>query len=65
MTGVVKWYNEQKNFGFIAVDGGPDVFVHKSKLMESNTLHEGDKVTFKRIQSPKGFNAVDVRYATE
>ncbi len=63
--GVVKWYNVDKNFGFIMVDGQPDVFVPKSSLQESSALETGDKVTFKRVQGPKGFKAVDGRYVAE
>ncbi len=64
-VGVVKWYNPTKEFGFITVDGQPDVWVHKSALRESSALEQGDKVTFKRVQGPKGFKAVDVRYVAE
>lgn len=62
MTGVVKWYDEAKGFGFLSVDGQPDVFVPRSSLMESRSLEEGDRVTFVRTQGPKGFRAVDVRF---
>jgi len=65
MVGVVKWYNASKEFGFIKVDNRPDVWVHKSALMESSALETGDKVTFKCVQGQKGFKAVDVRYFTE
>ncbi len=65
IVGVVKWYKEEKGFGFIRVDGQPDAWVPKSSLMESTSLKTGDKVTFKCIQGPKGFKAVDVRYFTE
>jgi len=48
-TGTVKWFNDQKGFGFIQPDdGGNDVFVHISAVNEAgmNTLREGQKVTF-------------------
>jgi len=48
-TGTVKWFNDQKGFGFIQPeDGGNDVFVHISAVNKSGmqTLHEGQKVTF-------------------
>ena len=47
-TGTVKWFNSEKGYGFIATDGGPDVFVHYSAIMSDGfrTLEEGDKVEF-------------------
>lgn len=46
--GTVKWFNSEKGYGFIAQDGGPDVFVHYSAIdMEGfRTLAEGDRVEF-------------------
>jgi CspA family cold shock protein len=54
--GTVKFFNEQKGFGFIVVDGGgPDVFVHISALEQSgiNSLSEGQKVSFDSKMDPK------------
>lgn len=47
-TGTVKWFNSEKGYGFIATDGGPDVFVHYSAIQSEGfrTLEEGDKVEF-------------------
>jgi CspA family cold shock protein len=47
-VGTVKWFNSEKGYGFIAADGGPDVFVHYSAIqMEGfRTLAEGDRVEF-------------------
>ena len=47
-TGTVKWFNSEKGYGFIATDGGPDVFVHYSAIQSDGfrTLEEGDKVEF-------------------
>jgi cold shock protein len=47
-TGTVKWFNSEKGYGFIATDGGPDVFVHYSAIQSDGfrTLDEGDKVEF-------------------
>jgi len=55
-TGTVKWFNEAKGFGFIAVDGGGDCFVHYSAIVGKGrrSLAEGDKVEFEIVQSEKG-----------
>lgn len=47
-VGTVKWFNAEKGYGFIATDGGPDVFVHYSAIDMSGfrTLDEGDRVEF-------------------
>ena len=46
-TGTVKFFNDDKGFGFITPEtGGQDVFVHVSALERGNSLREGDKVTF-------------------
>lgn len=61
-NGTVKWFNEQKGFGFISVEGGDDVFVHFSAIKEEGfkTLTEGDKVTLDIVQGPKGPSAENV-----
>ena len=64
--GTVKWFNAEKGFGFIAVEGGgADVFVHHSAIKATGyrTLNENDKVEFEVVQGPKGPNAADVRKA--
>jgi cold shock protein len=60
--GTVKWFNEQKGFGFITQDDGPDVFVHYSAIEESGfkSLQEGDRVEFQVVQGPKGPQAQSV-----
>ena len=60
--GVVKWFNEKKGFGFIAVDESKDVFVHYSAISMPGfkTLLEGDRVTFEIVQGPKGPSAANV-----
>ena len=62
--GTVKWFNSDKGFGFIAVDGGgQDVFVHFSAI-ESNgyrTLEENQRVEFDIVQGQKGPQAEHVR----
>ena len=64
--GKVKWFNEQKGFGFIqADDGGPDIFVHHSAIQTDGfrTLAEGQTVEFETEPSPKGPKAIQVRPA--
>lgn len=63
--GVVKWFNGEKGFGFIAQDGGgPDVFVHYSAIQGAGgykVLEEGNRVEFEVGQGQKGPQAQDVR----
>jgi len=61
-NGTVKWFNEQKGFGFIAQEGGSDVFVHHSAINGNGfkTLREGDQVTFDVEQGKKGPAAANV-----
>ncbi|MEV6756782.1 cold-shock protein [Streptomyces sp. NPDC051214] len=63
-TGTVKWFNAQKGYGFIAVDGGPDVFVHYSAIETegSAVLEEGQRVQFSISQGQKGPQATEVRH---
>jgi CspA family cold shock protein len=60
--GRVKWFNEQKGFGFISQDDGDDVFVHYSSIKQDGfkVLYEGDEVEFGITQGQKGPQAVDV-----
>ena len=60
--GSVKWFNNQKGFGFIARESGEDVFVHHTAIQGSGyrSLEEGQKVEFEVTKGPKGDQAVNV-----
>ena len=62
-TGIVKWFNGEKGFGFIAPDdGSDDVFVHFSAIQSKGfrNLDEGDKVEYDVEEGPKGLQASNV-----
>jgi cold shock protein len=61
--GTVKWFNADKGYGFIAVDGGRDVFVHFSAIQSDGyrSLEEGQRVEFEITTSPRGPQAEAVR----
>ncbi len=61
-TGVVKWFNTEKGFGFISVEGEDDVFVHFSAIQNDGykTLEEGEKVSFDITQGNRGPQAENV-----
>ncbi len=64
MKGTVKWFSNQKGYGFITPDGGgKDVFVHHSAIQGEGykTLDEGQNVEFDVTQGPKGEQAASVR----
>jgi CspA family cold shock protein len=63
VTGTVKWFNDQKGYGFLAVEGGKDVFVHQTAIQSQGfrTLAEGDRVEFQIVSGPKGPAAANVR----
>ncbi|HHJ19209.1 MAG TPA: cold-shock protein [Gammaproteobacteria bacterium] len=62
VSGVVKWFNDAKGFGFIEREGAPDVFVHFRAINGSGhrSLAEGQKVTFEVTQGQKGPQAENV-----
>lgn len=62
-SGVVKWFNDKKGYGFISRESGEDVFVHYSSIVGEGfrSLAEGERVEFAVKQDQKGQAAVDVR----
>jgi cold shock protein len=66
-SGKVKWFNEQKGFGFIKQDTGPDVFVHFSAIKSKGykTLLENQAVTFGIMEGEKGLQAIDLEIVEE
>ncbi len=65
-TGIVKWFNDAKGFGFITPDdGSEDLFAHFSSIQMNGfkTLKEGQKVAFEIIQGPKGKQALNITAA--
>jgi cold shock protein len=63
-TGIVKWFDNERGFGFISTNEGNDVFIHHSQIKEkgnSKDIHEGEAVSFDIIQDQKGPSAVNVQ----
>ncbi len=61
-VGTVKWFDAEKNFGFVCRENGPDVFIHGSAIAGTSyrKVQEGDAVEFEVEESPKGLRAVNV-----
>lgn len=63
-TGVVKWYDKEKGYGFISCNGGNDVFAHHSQIKEKGPdkeLNEGESVTFDIKENEKGPMATNIQ----
>ncbi|MFF2660307.1 cold-shock protein [Kitasatospora sp. NPDC058032] len=62
-NGTVKWFNDEKGYGFITPESGPDLFVHFRAIEGSGfkSLAEGQKVTFEAVQGQKGLQADKVQ----
>lgn len=63
-TGIVKWFNTEKGYGFISCDDGNDVFAHYSQIKENGPekhLHEGESVTFNIEDGEKGPMATNIQ----
>jgi cold shock protein len=60
--GVVKWFNNEKGYGFVSRETGGDVFVHQSAIQMQGfrSLNEGDRIEFEVVRGPKGLNAQNV-----
>ncbi len=63
--GTVKWFNSQKGYGFIEMDGGSDIFVHYNEIQGNGfkTLDEGERVSFEIGKNDKGNHATNVNRA--
>ena len=61
-NGTVKWFSQEKGYGFLQREGGPDVFVHYSAIDGNGfkVLYEGEEVEFEVVEEPKGPKAANV-----
>lgn len=66
VRGTVKWFNNEKGYGFIECEDLEDIFVHYSSILKDGykTLNEGDIVDFKLIETAKGLQANEVSTVT-
>lgn len=64
MSGICKWFNNEKGYGFLTCEDGKDVFVHYTAIVsdeERKSLYEGDKVTFDVVDCERGIQAANVQ----
>lgn len=63
MTGIVKWFNDEKGYGFINAENLDDIFVHYTSIDQKGfkSLKTGDVVSFKLVETLKGLQAIDVK----
>jgi CspA family cold shock protein len=63
IKGTVKWFSQDKGYGFLQHEGGPDVFVHHTAIQGSGfkTLNEGEEVEFELVEEAKGPKAANVQ----
>lgn len=64
MSGICKWFNNEKGYGFLTGEDGKDVFVHYTAIVsdeERKSLYEGDKVTFDVVDCERGIQAANVQ----
>jgi len=63
-TGIVKWFDDERGFGFISANEGNDVFLHHSQIKEKGNakeIHEGNAVSFDIVEDEKGPAAINVQ----
>ena len=63
-TGIVKWYDNERGYGFISTNDGKDVFLHHSQVKEKShnkDVHEGEEMSFDIIEDEKGPAAINVQ----
>lgn len=67
MQGRVKWFNNEKGYGFIEYTAGDDIFVHYSAIKQDGykTLSEGQLVNFELVETPKGLQAANVMLVSD
>jgi cold shock protein len=63
-TGVVKWFDNERGFGFISTNEGNDVYIHHSQIKEKGKdkdIHEGESVSFDIVRNEKGLSAINLQ----